>query len=264
MGLVAATFLILAAESAERILAESAARKARAEAEHANRAKADFLAVMSHELRTPLNAIAGYVDLLASGAQGPLSAIQRDSLDRVHRNYQHLHMLIADLLGYAQIEAGKLTLAPKSIRVTEVIDSVESIVQPEMRRKQLLYARDGLDAELTVIADPERLRQILTNMLGNAVKYTNTGGSVHIGAARNGRDRIRIWVTDTGIGIPSEQIEYVFEPFYQVEHGTTRRFPGVGLGLTIARDLARAMRGDMNLESTAGVGTTISVELPSA
>jgi signal transduction histidine kinase len=264
MGIVAATFLVLAAASAESRAAKAEAERARADAEDANRAKADFLAVMSHELRTPLNAIAGYVDLLASGAHGELTTPQKDSLERVYRNYQHLHMLIKDLLGFAQVEAGRLTLAPRPILVAEIFDAVEPLIQPELRRKQLVYAREGHEASLTVVADPERLRQILANMLSNAVKYTDAGGRVVIGAGSGDPGRVRIWVTDSGIGIPADQIPRVFEPFFQVERGTTRRYPGIGLGLTIARDLARAMKGDIVLESTPGSGTTITVVLPSA
>jgi signal transduction histidine kinase len=130
-----------------------------------------------------------------------------------------------------------------------------------MRRKQLTFAREPGDPGLVVRADPERLRQILLNLLANSVKFTGAGGRVSIGAARDG-DVIRIRVSDSGIGIPADQLERVFEPFFQVDRGTTRTYSGIGLGLAIARDFARAMGGELRMESTEGKGTTVSLELP--
>ena len=226
----------------------------------ANRAKAEFFGVMSHELRTPLNAIAGYVELMAMGIHGPLTEQQRDSLDRIQRSQRHLLSLIEDVLIFAKIEADHLSMDLKSVRVREALDELEPLVAPELQRKAQTLACDACDSSLSVRADPEKLRQILLNLVGNAIKFTPVGGRITLSAVRD-RGLVRISVSDTGIGIPADQLAHVFEPFFQVERGPTRRFPGVGLGLSIARDLARAMRGDVEVESSVAEGTTVSLAL---
>ena len=262
-AVVATTFLVLSATIAERRRAEKDARQAHLEADEANRAKSEFLAVMSHELRTPLHAISGYAELLAIGAQGQLSETQLDSIHRIQRNQRHLSAVISDVLSFARIEAGKLEVKPIILRVIEAIDSVEPLIEQELRRKQLWFERHHCPPDLRIVADPEKLRQILLNFLSNAAKYTDVGGSVAVGAEHvNGNGHALIWVKDSGIGIPEEQLARVFEPFYQVERGRTRRYSGVGLGLTIARDLARAMQGDVTIESAPGKGTRVTVKLP--
>ena len=262
-GVVATTFLVLAATIAERRKAEDEARAAHAEAQEANRTKSEFLAVMSHELRTPLHAISGYVELLQMGAQGALTEGQLDSVGRIQRNQQHLHSLISDILSFARLEAGKLEIDPVVLRASEAIDGVEPLIQPELRRKQLWFERHHCPPDLRIVADPEKLRQILLNFLTNAAKYTESGGSIAVGA-EGANGHATIWVKDSGVGIPEEQIARVFEPFFQVERGRTRRYAGIGLGLTIARDLARAMRGDVTIESAPGKGTRVAVTLPTA
>ena len=141
------------------------------------------------------------------------------------------------------------------------IADLEPLVGAELQKKGLRFLQEPPDGDLRVHADPEKLRQILLNLVGNAIKFTPAGGQISVGAAREG-DSARIWVADTGIGIPAEKVERVFEPFYQVEGGSTRRYPGFGLGLAIALDFARAMDGDMHIESSAGSGTRVSVVLP--
>ena len=262
-GVTLSTFLVLGAAIAERRGAELSLDRARADAEEANRAKAEFLAVMSHELRTPLNAISGFVDLMLMGAQGPLSDSQRSSVERIQRNQYHLLALINDLLAFTKIEAGKVMLEIVPLRVSDSMDHAEHLIQPELRRKQLAYTRHIGDESLTVLADSDKLAQVLLNLLSNAAKYTDNGGSMTMGAERSG-DRVRVWVSDTGIGIPADQLDKVFHPFFQVDRGRTRRHGGVGLGLTIARDLARAMGGDVSIESRSGEGTTVSLFLPTA
>jgi signal transduction histidine kinase len=260
MGIAAATFLVLGASISERRRAEHEMELAHARAKEANRAKAEFLAVMSHELRTPLNAISGYVDMLSLGVDGPLSDKQLVSLGRIQLNQQHLLSLIDDVLSFAKIEAGRLEIHVQTVLVHDVLESLEAIVRPELEKKDLDFTAD-CDDRLSVRADPEKLRQILLNFLANAIKFTPEGGRIRLGADQ-GQDLVRIWVNDTGIGIPGDQIEQVFEPFFQVETGPTRRYPGIGLGLAIARDLARAMDGEVRLESIVGKGSTISVLLP--
>ena len=262
MGIAAATFLVLAASISERRRAEEEMRVAHTRAAEANRAKAEFLAVMSHELRTPLNAISGYVDLLSVGVDGALTEKQRVSLTRIQLNQQHLLSLIDDVLSFAKIEAGRLSVDVQSVLVHDVVGILEALIRPELERKDLIFSCEPYDNRLSVRADPEKLRQILLNFIANAIKFTPEGGRIQVGADAYD-EFVRIWVNDTGIGIPSDMIAHVFEPFFQVEQGTTRRYPGIGLGLAIARDLANAMNGEVRIESTAGKGTTISVLLPS-
>ena len=261
MGVAAATVLVLGASISERRRAEDEMRAARARAEEANQAKAEFLAVMSHELRTPLNAISGYVDLLSLGVDGPITDKQRVALSRIQLNEQHLLSLIDDVLSFARIEAGKINLDIQSVLVHDAVATLEALIRPELEKKELAFSCDPGDNALSVRADPEKLRQILLNFLANAIKFTAQGGRIGVGAEDRGLF-VRIWVSDSGIGIPSEQISHVFEPFFQVEQGPTRRYPGIGLGLAIARDLAHAMNGEVRLESSVGVGSTVSLLLP--
>jgi signal transduction histidine kinase len=260
MAVTAATFLVLGASIVERRRANERLRRAHEEVADANRSKSEFLAVMSHELRTPLNAIAGYVELMSMELEAPITAAQRTYLSRIRSNQLHLASMIEDVLSFARVEAGRVTLTMEAVRVCEMLDSLQPVIDPELQRKELLYECDPADPSLVVHADAEKVRQILVNLLANAMKFTANGGQIGVGAVRE-RDMVRIWVTDTGIGIPSDQLERVFEPFYQVDRGLTRKHPGMGLGLAIARDFARAMGGDLRLESQPGKGTTASLEL---
>jgi signal transduction histidine kinase len=261
MAITAATFLVLGASMAERRRAQESLRRAHATAAEANRAKSEFLAVMSHELRTPLNAILGYVELMAIEMEQRMTERQRTYLSRIRVNQRHLLSLIDDVLSFAKVETGRLSLSTQTVRVCDMLGAVESLVEPELRRKELSFTCSPCDPTLAVRADPEKLRQILLNLTGNAVKFTAAGGRVGVGAARE-QDKIRIWVSDTGVGIPPDQLERVFEPFFQVDRGTTRSYPGIGLGLAIARNFARTMGGEVRLESEPGKGSTVSLELP--
>lgn len=259
-GKIIAAVLIFWDVTAQR-RAEDALRVAYDTTAAANRAKSDFFAVMSHELRTPLNAIAGYVELMGLGNEGQLTPQQQEYLQRIHRNQRHLLSLIDDVLNFASIEGGRVPLAVKTVRVGEALDEVKSSIEPQLQKRQLTLTRESVADTLIVRADPEKLRQILLNFLANSCKFTEPGGRIAIGAAAEG-EFVRIFVRDTGIGIPPAEIERVFEPFFQVERGMTRKYSGVGLGLSIARDLARAMSGDVRIESTPGEGTTVALLLP--
>jgi signal transduction histidine kinase len=263
LGVAAATFMVLGASIAERRRADAELRRAHDAVADANRAKSEFLAVMSHELRTPLNAISGYVELMSAEMHDPITETQRTYLSRIRSNQRQLLLLIEDVLSFAKVEAGHLSVAIQTVLVRDILQAVESLVEPELRRKQLSFASDPYDPALAVRADPEKLRQILLNLVANAVKFTAPGGRIEVGAARE-RDSIRMWISDTGIGIPADQLERVFEPFFQVDRGLTRSYPGVGLGLAIARDFARAMGGEVRVDSEAGRGTIASLELPVA
>lgn len=261
MGITAATFLVLGASISERERSREQLREARDVATAANRAKAEFLAVMSHELRTPLNAIAGYAELLLLGVSGPLTPKQNDAVARIRSNEEHLLALIEDVLSFAKIEAGRIPITPQPVAICEELDSLEPLLRPDLVRHELTYIWNGCDPKLMVTADPVKLRQILLNVLGNAVKFTPPQGRVELTALRFG-ERVSIRVSDTGIGIEPDKIDHVFEPFFQVQAGPTREYAGVGLGLAISRDFARAMGGDIVVESAPGKGCAVTIELP--
>jgi signal transduction histidine kinase len=263
MAIVAATCLLLGATIAERSIAHEKLRHATEEAEKANRAKSDFLAVMSHELRTPLNAISGFAELLKSGVYGALNEKQSDAVKRIEKNEKDLLSLVNEVLGYVDVEKGAVAVASTDVQVAEAFDAVEPLIAPDVQRKHVVFKRELARPWLAVRADPKSLQQILVSLLSNASKYTADGGMITLGADRDG-EKVRIWVRDTGIGIPKEEIQRVFDPFFQAERGTTRRYSGIGLGLTIARDLARRMAGEVTIASEAGRGTTASVVLPAA
>ena len=260
MGVTAATFLILGASAAERDRSRAELRRARDIATAANRAKSEFLAVMSHELRTPLNAIAGYGELLSMGVDGPLNEKQREAVARIRTNQEHLLALIDDVLNFAKIEAGTTRIEAEAVLLCDVVAAIEAPFRPQLARRGLTLSYDECDPALVVTADPVKLRQILVNIVGNSVKFTPPGGRIEIHTGRT-VDRALLCVSDTGIGIPADLIDRVFEPFFQVQNGTTREYAGAGLGLAIARDFARAMGGDITIESEAGAGCKVTIEL---
>ncbi len=232
-------------------------------AQEANAAKARFLAAMSHELRTPLNAIGGYVDLIAMGLHGPVTAQQKEMLERIRRSEQHLIGVITEVLDYAKIEAGRLELDARDIVVRDIISDVQTLVEPQALAKRLhvvATARDTADCELTTYADPEKTRQILVNLLSNAIKFTEPGGHITI-MCEACDDRVSIHVADTGCGIRDGYLSAVFEPFVQVGDPSSKR-DGTGLGLPISRDLARAMGGDITVTSQLGHGSAFTLTLP--
>jgi signal transduction histidine kinase len=239
--------------------------RARDEADEANRAKSNFLAVMSHELRTPLNAIAGYVQLLEMGIHGPITDPQREALDRILRSQRHLLRLINDVLNLARIEAGRVEYHLEDLALADVVATVVPMLEPQMGAKRLAFTSD-VSRALVVRADRDKTQQILINLLTNAVKFTGPDGSIAIDAATRADrpDRIFLRVTDTGSGIAPEQLERVFEPFVQVDTSHTRRNEGSGLGLAISRDLARGMGGDLRARSELGRGSVFTLELEGA
>jgi len=258
-----ATLLLFASALAERRVALNDAYRAHEEAARANSAKSQFLAVMSHELRTPLNGIAGYAQLLRDGIYGSLNEKQLNAVARIRTSEQRLLSLVEELLGFASVEKGDVVVEREDVRVVDAFDAVEPLIQSEIPHKHFVLKRDLPQAALSVRADRRGLQQILVNLLSNASKYTKEGGTITLGADRDGA-RVRVWVRDTGVGIAPGQVQRVFEPFFQAEGGTTRRYEGVGLGLTIARELARRMDGELTIASREGAGTTASVLLPAA
>ncbi|MEP6992420.1 MAG: ATP-binding protein [bacterium] len=262
------------AEEHERQLERE--RAARAEAEAANQAKTEFLAVMSHELRTPLNAVLGYAELLDLGVAGAMSVEQRQQVARISASGKHLLGLVNEILDLAKVEAGRLIVVRVPTSVAQVVDSAIVLAQPLAEARGItLHAAVGIPDSLRVLCDPERTLQILSNLLSNAVKFSEPGADIRLGAecvAAGAASRhlhgdgpwAAIRVTDTGIGIDDAQRDAIFAPFVQVEGGHTRRTDGSGLGLTISRRLARLMRGDLTVESVNGAGSTFSLWLPAA
>ncbi|MBW3630588.1 MAG: PAS domain S-box protein, partial [Gemmatimonadetes bacterium] len=224
-------------------LSERSLREARDAAEAANRAKSEFLAIMSHELRTPLNAISGYVDILEMGLHGPVTAAQRDDLRRIQKSQQHLLGLINEVLNYAKLETGAVRYELSDVLVRDALTAAESLVAPQARAKSLALLVTECPPALSARVDGEKLRQILVNLLSNSVKFTEPNGRIEV--ACSGDDaRVTIAIRDTGIGIPADKLESIFEPFVQVRSELTRPHEGTGLGLAISRDLARGMGGD--------------------
>ena len=238
-----------------------AAQEARAEAEAANRAKADFLASMSHELRTPLNAIGGYVELLEMGIHGPLDEAQRGALARITANQRHLLTLINDILSFARLEAGSIDFDVRALDAQEVLSSVESLVAPQAEARGVAYTSEPCDPSLRLLGDAERVRQVLLNLVGNAIKFTPAGGWVVLSCAADDR-WVELRVRDNGVGIPPEEQERIFDPFQQVGRRLSQPQEGVGLGLAISRDLARAMAGDLTVQSAPGEGSVFTLRLP--
>jgi PAS domain S-box-containing protein len=233
-----------------------------AQAEATSRAKSDFLAAMSHELRTPLNAIGGYAELIEMGVGGAVSEQQREYLERIRSSQQHLLAIINDLLNFSKIESGQINYEIEEVPLHAVVDTVLTMVAPQAKLKRLTISHGPCGEDVFARADRLKTEQIVLNLLSNAVKFTPEGGRV-TASCQTSDSGVSITVQDTGPGIPPDKLEAIFEPFVQVGRSLTSAHEGTGLGLAISRDLARAMEGDVIVESTPGRGANFTLTLPS-
>ena len=261
----------IAVENA-RLLRE--AEEARTAAQSANQAKSIFLATMSHEIRTPINAIVGYVDLIQMELAGPITEEQREKLERVEASSKHLLRLVNEVLDLAKVESGQMTVERHRTAVRDVVMPALGMISTRADEKGITVENEvGDDPALHFVGDEDRVRQILVNLLTNAVKFTPEEGTVRItaGAERtpsresgilHGGHWVHIDVEDTGIGIAPENLGAVFAPFTQTDAGSTRTEGGTGLGLTISRQLARLMGGDLTVRSTPNEGSRFTLWLP--
>ncbi|HWH51000.1 MAG TPA: PAS domain S-box protein [Gemmatimonadaceae bacterium] len=231
------------------------------EALAANRAKSEFLAAMSHELRTPLNAIGGYTQLLQMQIPGPLTPDQAEHLARIQRSQQHLLGIINDILNFSRVEAGQVDYAIETFRVLDVVEGVVPMIEPQLRQRELTLHRSEDALDLAVRADRSKVEQILINLLSNAIKFTPAGGRVEVTWEDCGQT-VALHVSDTGIGIQPAHLESIFAPFVQVGRSLANPKEGTGLGLAISRDLAKAMSGDLSVQSKEGAGSTFTLTLP--
>jgi signal transduction histidine kinase len=244
----------------ELVRTSADAQEARDAAMQANRAKSDFLAVMSHELRTPLNAIGGYADILQLGIYGEVTAKQKDALARIMRSQQMLLSLINDVLNFAKLDAGQVQYRMANVPLDETLCAVEPLVALQLEARQLRYSFERCDPMLVVRADRDKLTQIVLNLLSNAIKFTAPEGTITLSCDAEA-GWVRIHVQDSGYGIPVDRLESIFDPFVQVDRALNRPHEGVGLGLSISRDLAQGMGGSLTVRSTVGEGSTFTLRL---
>ncbi len=250
--------------------------------QEADRIKSNFLATISHELRTPLTSVIGYSEMLLEGLAGPLNEEQREYVHTIMEKGDNLLQLISGILDVSRMESGSLTLRREAVDLRDIIGTVSTALHPAFKRKRLRLEVPSQDGESPqVIGDPDKIRQVLMNLLGNAIKFTPEGGSIHVGVeigrvsredeserfgAESGehllRPGVRLRVRDSGIGIAKEKQARIFEPFFQVDSSSTREYGGTGLGLTLVKNLVEAQGGRVWVESELGRGSVFTVTFP--
>ncbi len=230
------------------------------EAQEASRVKSEFISAMSHEFRTPLSAVIGYAELLELELAGPLTEKQREQIERIQTSAWHLTELIEDILTFSRMEIGREDLRHEPVELASLVGAAAAMVEPVAAKKGLAFHVSLPDQPVEVVTDAGKVRQVLVNLLGNAVKFTEEG-EVWLEAGEE-EEGVFFAVRDTGIGIEPEQLDMIFEPFWQVDQSVTRKAGGTGLGLTVTRSLARLLGGDVTVASTLGVGSTFTVRLP--
>ena len=252
--------LVLLQDVTERVAREEQLREALARAEVASQAKSDFLASMSHELRTPLGAIIGYMDLLENEMVGPVEPLQKQYFGRVKSAAKHLVHIIEEILTFSRVEAGKEPLQPEMVDGAVVARSVAELFEPQAGSKGLQTRLSLPEGPVMLFTDPTKLRQILINIVGNAMKFTESG---EVGmCVQSHSDRATFVVSDTGPGMTAADLELIFDPFTQLDQSLTRSKGGTGLGLPVSRKLAHLLGGDLLVDSVPGEGTTFTLWLP--
>jgi len=259
------TLGVMCAQAIMRAHLRFAEREARAAAEKANRSKTAFLTMISHELRTPMHAVMGYTELLAEEVSGPVTEVQKRHLGRMRASGKHLLELVEELLAYARLEAGEVIVAPELVQLLDVVEQSLDLVRPMAAKKGLTLQVAGANEPVSLYTDGRKLRQILANLLANAVKFTETGTIVV--AVRHeqhhGVTRAYCSVSDSGRGIAVDDLELVFDPFWQRNPDVTEPSGGTGLGLSVARQLARLLGGDVTIaNSTVDGGSSFVLSLP--
>jgi len=268
-GKIVACVLVFRDVTAQR-KAEEELRRAHEAAAAANHAKSEFLAVMSHELRTPLNAIGGHIQLIEMGVHGPINDAQREALTRVQRSQRHLLALINDLLNLSRIETGRVDFdiaeLPVEPLVAEAVAMIEPLLSSHNLACEIVDSPYAPDTTMRVRADREKTQQILLNLLNNAIKFTPANGRITVEArlCEESPGMAAILVSDSGVGIPAGKLESIFEPFVQLGSRPANPSIGLGLGLSISRDLARGMGGNLTASSEPGEGATFTLLLPLA
>jgi signal transduction histidine kinase len=224
--------------------------------------KSNLLANVSHELHTPLVSIKGYTEMILKRKLGPLTPEQERGLAVAQKNIDRLIELIDNLLSFARLETGETQLRVEDIPLFQLVDEAVDLVSERIRRRNLSVTTQYESDDLVVRGDRVKLGQVFTNLLTNAVKFNRDGGRIAIAARRGRGGFLDIEVADTGIGIPPEEQEKIFERFYQVESGPKRRYEGTGIGLAIVRDILRLHGGNIRVQSTPGQGSTFEFSLP--
>jgi two-component system, chemotaxis family, CheB/CheR fusion protein len=246
-----------AREAAEQ--AREAAEAAREVAEEASLVKSQFLATMSHELRTPLTGVIGFADLLETDVLGPTTRRQKETCSKIRRSAWHLVRIIDEILAYARSETGRTELRQERVPVTQVVRDIMELLDPVVDEHEAALRLTAPDEPVFVVTDRAKLTQIVTNLVGNALKFSASPVDIRLSVDD---DRIQIAVEDAGPGIPADRQEEIFEPFTQLDATLTREQGGTGLGLAIARRHARLLGGDIEVHSVVGQGSTFSLRLP--
>jgi signal transduction histidine kinase len=261
--LIRAAAIVQRGERAQTLALEHAAA-ARDEAQRANRAKNDFLAVMSHELRTPLNAIIGYGSMLRDGIPDPPTPGQRQQVERIGVSAKHLLALIDEVLTLSRLELGRERITPTTIGVGTLVNEAAAMMEPDARKKGLVLSVVLPEDEITMVTDAGKLRQALVNLLGNAVKFTDAGEVRICARAEQQGDALVFEVEDTGMGISADNLPRVFDAFWQVDQAPTRRVGGTGLGLHVTRRLVRLLGGDVSARSVVNQGSCFTIRVSRA
>ncbi|MHC1576201.1 MAG: sensor histidine kinase, partial [Methanosarcinaceae archaeon] len=245
----------------ERKQAEDTMLASKIAAEEANRTKSEFLAVMSHELRTPLNAVIGFSDVLLDETFGPLNEKQRKYVNNISTSGTHLLVLISEILDLSKVDAGRMELSKETIDVPDSMTNIRNMVSHLATMKNISINTTFEPQDITLYVDPVKFKQILYNLVSNAIKFTHDGGTVSLKAEHTG-NMIQLSVTDTGIGISKEDQSKVFDPFTQADSSISREYQGTGLGLSIVKKFVELHGGEIWVESELGVGSRFTFTIP--